>query len=77
VIERSIAIIATKSAEPINRPPNKSENQCVFLYKDAKQTPIVTIDTNQVRRIPSNGSLCEYLKIRYASIPQERIAFAA
>jgi len=33
--------------------------------------------TNQVNRIPSNGYLCEYLNIKYANIPQVKIAFAA
>ena len=33
--------------------------------------------TNHVNRIPSNGYLCEYLNIKYANIPQVKIAFAA
>ncbi len=70
-------MIATSNADPINNPPSRSENQCVFRYRDAKQTPVVTMATNQVNRIPSNGYLCEYLNIKYAKIPQVKIAFAA
>ena len=33
--------------------------------------------TNHVNRMPSNGYLCEYLNIKYANIPQVKIAFAA
>lgn len=64
LIERSIAIINTRRADPINNPPSRSENQCVFRYKDARQTPVVMIETNHVKRKPSKGSLWEYLKIR-------------
>ena len=76
-MDRSTAIIATSKAEPINNPPSRSENQWVFRYREARHTPIVVIETNQVSRMPSNGYLCEYLKIKYAIIPQVKIALAA